>query len=530
MAWLRYVIRDRCDSSPARAGLQAQRHRHLIKRVGLLFAALVLVALSLLDQHWKSLPLHPAQVAEADVTLYFPDFPEFQRRAEQTRMGQSVRQAFAEDYAAALLALRHETGIRPTPTRWALWLGYQALFAHYPTSGWVFVCSPGLLLRCVLWLDALTAGIGHTKHTHHTGELSYMWRDGHLWVFRTSQAFDIPPQTSELPPYGVPPNLQDMRKDQVLILWDFRNDKKNAARAFSYGWCAVSARDEVPFSGWFLTTEKVTKRNTLYQRQNGEMDRGVEFSSVSAARIAYVMDFAEHLGTEMGLLPFVDDSPSAFASLWGRLLDLLRNMPTTPLVAEITQKPQDDLPSLQMWIGMTEPNSGGHPLLPLLRGYANFPFQWQTTQGAIAPVFGNDVMLCCSQTGEWWLFTSTLASMRRCLATTPPLAGDPNVTDFLSIRWDWFGALLNTVFARARTDGLLDSVSDEQSQKISNLFRGLRAWGRLRATTYAADSGGCRFEGSATLPETEQTSEQDAEHPMRSGTATANRMTGARMP
>lgn len=85
------------------------------------------------------------------------------------------------DFLAELaLAIRTQTGVRPTPERLGLWLGKHAVLTGSGAS-WILSVRPGVALRLASAVHGVVAG--DTSSSIRTwGTLSYGWRDGFLVV------------------------------------------------------------------------------------------------------------------------------------------------------------------------------------------------------------------------------------------------------------------------------------------------------------------------------------------------------------
>jgi len=147
--------------------------------VGLVFA--LYYSLGNLDYNLKLAPHEGYHPEAADNILFVPAFPVFWNALEHSHAGALFVNEFSNFKYDLELGVRKVSGIRPTPTRWQLWLGPQMLAANHG-GDWGACFHPGILLRSAGALHALMTSEVDDLGTRQFGDLFYVWHDGFIIV------------------------------------------------------------------------------------------------------------------------------------------------------------------------------------------------------------------------------------------------------------------------------------------------------------------------------------------------------------
>ena len=114
----------------------------------LIVAALPILLLAGLDAWLKATP-DPGYCPEgALLAAAADDFPSFYAALGACDSSEAASSEVRAQISEMSRRIRIETGIRPTPLRWRVWLGNKFL-AAYSDDGMGFCVHPGLLLRIV---------------------------------------------------------------------------------------------------------------------------------------------------------------------------------------------------------------------------------------------------------------------------------------------------------------------------------------------------------------------------------------------
>lgn len=157
--------------------------RRWLWRIGVLTA---LLALLTVDARLKAAPGAGFVPREARWTAYAPRFNRFWSGVMRTAAFRAFTMEWPTPYRDLLLAVRHDTGIRPMSVRWVIWMGPR-LLGFGTADGAGYCVRPGLLLRAA---HAINARLGNSEANglFRYGEYAYAWRDGFLLFSKSPEA------------------------------------------------------------------------------------------------------------------------------------------------------------------------------------------------------------------------------------------------------------------------------------------------------------------------------------------------------
>ena len=157
-------------------------HRRMIIKFAVFSLAFALYyLLGNLDYILKQAPHEGYHPVAADNILFVPSFPVFWNAFEQSHAGTLFASEFSNVKYDLELGVRKASGIRPTPTRWQLWLGSQMLAANHG-GAWGACFYPGILLRSAGVLHTLLGSEVDELGIRKFGDLFYTWYDGFFIV------------------------------------------------------------------------------------------------------------------------------------------------------------------------------------------------------------------------------------------------------------------------------------------------------------------------------------------------------------
>ena len=323
------------------------------------------------------------------------------------------------------LAIRKATGIRPTPSRWRLWMGNRFLLAGAPEGTGICV-YPGLLTRAAdLVLRVVARSDAHGPGIRRFGDLHYAWKDGFLIASR-SRDYVVACFEGPSPDLGAPAEA-----DEIRILW--RGTREGEFRIRAGHDLPVEARirtEAAPRSGpltlpdaWpeppvlSITASKWRDLQSLLAfveepfQENGAWRR--------AKHVAEVMWQRWDLSPlEPGWDETVDECSLAVTNIdWSETLSA---------------------PDLALVLRCEDPVAGAHPLGPLFGPCEPIPYEWHREPGVLAPLLGEEAAICLSRSGRDWVATSREPLMD-ALAGALNAEQETNADLAIRLRWDVIG-------------------------------------------------------------------------------------------
>ncbi len=464
--------------------------------VAVLFGAVVLAAL---DRHLKTIPRAGFCPADTAVVVQASDFPSFLDALQRTRAGVAITEELPALVHDAALAVRIETGIRPTPLRWRVWLGFP-LLAGVREGEWGLCVAPGLLARGVHALNRLVgratdeheavAGVD-TPRLYAYGRFYYAWREGCLILSRdpayVRDALDAP----ATPFAGAAP-------DEMLIAW--KTDPPGSLR--------LRAEDGLPVSG--AVTAEITPRAAPLTLADAWPESPLfsltasrfEDAAMPAALCRAVQPFIKGCLDTYGVTQFLRCVPPLIDAWgWNQLVPDGRQAVDECSVALLGLELDDGiLPAPELAFAMRGPRAGRdpHPLTPLIRETL-FPFEWNGVPGMVSPVVGERWTLCLAAWEDTWLAATREAAMARVAGR---LAERPGIRADVAVRVDWTkcGTFLERFLRRAAQLELVRGMDAREAEHIVLPYT--RALGRLGALRLQGRMEGDRLHFEGRLAET----------------------------
>ncbi|HOF40129.1 MAG TPA: hypothetical protein PLD73_08645, partial [Candidatus Hydrogenedentes bacterium] len=361
--------------------------------VCLLLALLAAVDCRLKHTNASIAGFHPAG---ASCVLFSSDFPSFCAKLAGTDAATRFLSETPRPFEAFELAVRKTTGVRPTPLRWAAWLGPRFVWARW--GGTHGLCAhPGLLLRVVHFCRTLWGARPDKAGVYACAGHFYAWRDGFLILSSSPQYVQA---ALDAPPAGHVPIAND---SSLWLVWEGGGLRIHPEAdlpvegSLNIAFQAADAPTQ-PAASWpssaLLTMSAPTPGDAL-KVWNAAI-RPVKTSPVYT-RIA---SLADSLWMQWSLGELAAD----WAGEVGEFSVALTDVDTTETIPV-------PVCGVRMRAGSQEALQSEHPWLPVVAPLAPIEYAWAGRQGHIATVLGERAAVCLASDGPFWLATSQPALM-----------------------------------------------------------------------------------------------------------------------
>jgi hypothetical protein len=405
--------------------------------------------------------------ANYDAYLLSHDFPRFCSAMEQTNAGESLLREVPRSVGDLQLAVRQTTGIRATPLRWRLWLGYTLLAGEADGARGICV-RPGLLIRLAHGFNRVMGPTMSESGHYRYGPYSYAWHDGYLIVSSSPDYVTASVQASQ-------PDLEAPRfKSEVCLAW----------RGETPGVVHLEAADDWPVAGHVALDQPIEKASLSLAEAWPE-------SPMLALTTARWQDTQTML--KMLAEPFRDRQPlprlaSLGRSLWAdwKLNPLPEDWDATVdqlSVAVMDIDFDDDTPVPELAAILRESGDmrlAEHPLAPLTTGLEQIPYFWTDERDRIVPIMGEPFSLCLSRYDSGWLVASRSSAMVPLAerpAQTAPIRGDV----VLHADWNKIGLAAEALLMRlGKWELVADATLDQVERTRIPYAHAVREWGHLR--------------------------------------------------
>ena len=352
---------------------------------------------------------------EATWRTYCADAPRFWRTLQHAPAGQITVHSIPRRLHEAALAIRLQTGIRPTPSRMRIWLGRQCLIGGQGPH-WGGCTYPGLLLRTFSKAHAFLAGpVIASESIYRFRHCYYAWREGYLLfsphLSYIQQALAAPPVSKEA-----------AGKHEMVLTWT-----GPAAGTLHISPATLQVSGEIQCNAPLI-------RKPLSIAEGWSEDAlcvvGVADWTVflQGLILALQSSLVQQLGGEYALNVW---------RTWGLAWpDLGRSVEEIAIgLASVDMK--NNLPepvgALVMRAEKTA-TAETHPFAPMLDSMDAIPYAWEAWEGRLAPFLGDAFTLCTAQREDRWLLTSRQSLMYDMLMM-PPAPTPSSETIFIRVNW-----------------------------------------------------------------------------------------------
>ena len=408
----------------------------------LVIALLLFSLLVYLDTHMKKAPHAGYIPANHNTLLYANDLSYFWTRTQKTDFSKILNNTLSKEIHTLQATIRIQTGIRPTPERWELYLGPSTLIAE-SDGQWGLCARPGLILRSLHLVRSIF--INDVDGLYSMGPYIYTWHDQFLlcstdpdWIL-AARDNPKPTQFKEIP-----------ATDTLHIA--LNNGPK----------ITLSARDGLPIDGHWNTklpatpttqnhipVSTVTNKALISALTN---DWPLTLFLFNAALDQLPQPLQNHYATHFQESPLaqrlhinklLQNAPPGMWSLTG--LDLQHATPI-PQVAWNFRK-----------------DTAQHPFNPITGTCTALPATWSTYPGQRIPLLGQAFTLCLAESPTAWLATSNEALMAT-LANQPTLFTLQDTLLNLHIDWNQLSHSFIPLYQYATRQGYFPEIEERALQ------------------------------------------------------------------
>jgi hypothetical protein len=438
----------------------------------LILVCLVLGTLAAVDLWVKSAPQTAGYCpTDSSYTITAQDFGRFWQSLERTPAVERFTEEVPRPLAAFELAVCQATGIRPTASRWRLWMGKRFLWASTEEGSGLCV-YPGLLLRGATIVRRAIGGSPDEKGVCTFRDYFYAWRDGFL-ILSESRAYVEATLTAE------PVDMEDPgAPDEALLQWHVAPEGSLRLHAANDLHVSGEVRLPVTHATTPMTLADAWPENPLVAiTASSWLNLHVLWTPIHAflqesSPWRQAAPLAQLLKDTWGIGDLPDNWHRSFGECSFALLDVD--------VSEATP-----VPGAACILRSSQPVRGAHPLGPLLGPLPAIPYEWQGYAGVLTPLVGEKLAICLGRCEKDWLVTtreSLMTGLVGQLRELPPREAD------LALRIDWEKAGQNAerLLQRAGEFELFPGKNAEEvNRDYGGVARGLSRWGVLEITGQA---------------------------------------------
>lgn len=443
----------------------------------LLFAITCVFGVLLLNE-WVavSAPVAGYFPADAQFIITSSDFGYFWTLLYLSDAGLALRHEVPLPLKDWELVVRHETGIRPTPIRWRVWLGRNLVASKSP-EGFGICVYPGVLLRALELGRRLATSLSldSTDSVDMFGNYYYAWHNGYLIVSRSKSFVLAVQRGNEISKKGLPDRTAIEIRYTGEPAWNVTLYAKNGLPYQG----VVQAR-LVPATGPLTLVHACPERPLL------------SVNTSCWANLQFLRDVGK-------ILIFKDDWRSLLGETWCHLLGKWQLGQIQPNWDVGFTELAFFVPSVDITDGVPVPNMalvlrsprrvfGEHPLKSLVSDGNVLPMEWEGSPGVIAPLFGDRLALCLGQFDRDWYVASSEKTMARLVGN---LKGNtPLETDLLvELYYEQLGTLLQSVMeAWADAQFIPGKSAEELRADLTPWLAGMKRLGRFRLSAKARGS------------------------------------------
>ena len=430
-------------------------------------ALVLIVAVAWIDTRLKASPLDGYCPDDVRCVVAGEDFPAFYGGLQRIDAAKGVADELRRPLAAAELAVRKATGIRPTPRRWRAWLGGLFLAGWRGSDSGVCV-RPGVLMRVA---DLLLRNPVEDGVRVFGADYFYGWRDGFL-IVSASRAY-----------------VADALKASVRVVEpsEARDDLRFQWERPPSGVFHVLARDGLPVSGWIAGN--ASHRTTPLTAAAAWPETPMLAVTSSKWADVWTLWTGWTKWTEL-----LQEWAGGFCAPW--------NSASLPdgwdasvdecafAVLDLDTQETVPVPEVAMILRAKAPAQVRHPLEPLFAPDSLMPYEWNGQPGFMAAGIGEKLVPCLCRVGSDWMFASReplMAQLAGHLRPAEPLDAD------IAIRLDW-AKLAKCGEVMLRKAAVLELVPRMNVKDVDAvLMPYVRAAGQLGSLEFDAHAQGGRI-------------------------------------
>ncbi|MCC6796710.1 MAG: hypothetical protein IT366_16440 [Candidatus Hydrogenedentes bacterium] len=410
------------------------------------------------------------------------DFPKAWAAFHRSDVFQRMRKDWPRPYGDWELAVRLDTGIRPDPNRWTLWMGRRTVLAYAP-EGVGITSYPGHLTRMA---DALRSALGYRpddKGIATYREFSYAWRDGYLIASKSRAYVEAALADSDAP-------LLHTDSDAMFtVQWEGEHpgyvNFENGAGAPVSGQMEFSATD----GERALTLPQAWPTAPMLSVTAREPDDAVALFSVfenvieDAPIYPWLRGLVGQTITGLGVRAPREDWAAGADHVSIALLDVAADQAVP-------------LPDMALALRYPDAAPERSPIGEMIEGIETLPYVWGSNSGVMVPLLGTEWSPCIARTPHDWIVTSReplMAEIAGKLAEGPACAAEVDVA--LRASWEKLGAFADQMVQRFAKDEMIPRMNvDDVRANILPKIAAASKLGELRIDG-TARGGTLKFSG-----------------------------------
>lgn len=426
-------------------------------------AAGACVALAFFDNQLKHAPHTGFVLPGTTWSIKAEDFPLVWDQCRTLPEAEPVEAALREQIHDVALGVRLATGIRPTPSRWALWMGRKLVISG-KGADWGGCVRPGLLMHGASWLARRFGTEAETARLQRFGPYYFTWKQGFLLFSTNASLLDKTDTISETwPDYSSPETVtwRNVSADASLSL----SARGELLLSGTFG-CALTsegAPDALITPEWPKTSVGVLTLGS--PRQLGPLADAIARMLGTAPVTSRFIAFLERPGglLQSAPLPAGWEQGLSACSLILDRVDLEGNVPIPELTLALRALDAFDR----------------HPWAAFTALEESVPYAWGDYPGHIVPIAGPGVSLCLAGRSPYWFVTSQEPLMKKAL-DAPLLEHAVAGEVHLSLNLDAFSAMGAAWLMRAAEFQILGELTpDTIDATVKALQEALSLLGRL---------------------------------------------------
>lgn len=437
------------------------------------------------DRIARNAPLQPLHPKDVQWTFSTANFPAYWSALEKGDLVSRIADDWPRPQSSLELAARLSTGIRPTPGRWQLWLGYR-LAVSKTADGIGVSAYPGWLLRAADVALRVITGNRDADGVSRYGAWHYGWRDGFL-VASLSRAYVVACTT-----HPDPSPLQC--RDDGAPVFEWKGDSEGYIRL-------------LPGEG--LAVEGSIKANI----SDGPTPLTLSRAWPEPPALSVTARDAASLRTVGGLLADTFDQVEAWgharqlgaiaAETWGLSWEAIPEASGAHQIAAavLDVDTSHALPVPLIAFAIRGPGAIGTPALNVFPQIQPIAYEWNGFPGAMTPLLGARFSLyACTANDDFLVTTSepVMSELAGQLALGP--AENAEIDVVLTADWEKVANALDALAQVAGEYQLLPRMNgDDVRHTISPRLTGLSKLGTMNLAGHVTQ-GRIEFSGNLFQP------------------------------
>lgn len=453
------------------SGVSIEKKRRLAgwRILVLVFAGIAALALA----DWRiALAPHQGHVPEdCSVVAFAPNPRVFWNGVANSRAVERLAEELPRPLWKLELEIRESTGIRPTPLRWRVWLGYRTMLGVSPDGAGIST-HPGLLLRAVhkarsVFVKPDDRGIFTYR------DLYYAWRGGFLIASR-SKEYVAKAVAAE--PTETITHFAFAESNEALLLW------RHAPRGF----VVVRGDDPLPVRGEVesfitgasapMTLAEAWPEPPMLSLTCARWEDAATIAKALTQPLNHFSAWSSAL--EAARLVWREWDLGAFPNTWDPAITHL-----SIGVTEIDEDGAIPVPVVAMLWRAERSIGRQHPLAPLADAAGlSIPFEWHRSPGLLVPLMGPQVSLCLGRSGRDWIATTNERTMDALVGSLQDVeARDTNTVAVLQADWERLGLWAERFLMQVSDLEVFPGMDrDDVAHEVSPVARGIARLGSLR--------------------------------------------------